>query len=256
MKQSSGLTGKLFPNEAQVTYLLRTYRRIKQPEAWKHWVEARTTDNPPPLAQKLANDAVAYANTLQQEGNWSPKKQTIEAQIQAMMAQHLDKYKKRKDAPDAGKENNSAKRRTKDPPKQTGQKKDPPFLTDRKDKDGKEYKVGDTKKWNSKDFHYCDCPNHKRNGAWHLFTAEQCRTRAKWLKSGKKDSPKDKKKAAKPAVEGNVADMDDEGNQESNGDDPSEREELMSMMGDLFKEAVDDDARGKIGQMMEMINKM
>ena len=255
MKQSAGLTGKLFPNEAQVTYLLRTYKRIKQPEAWKTWVEARTTDNPPPIAQKLANDAVAYANTLQQEGVWQPKKQTLEAQIQAMLAQHVDKAKKRKADPkgDTGKENNNAKRRKGDSKAKSTDKKNsaPPFLTNRKTKDGKDHKVGDTKTWNGKEYHYCDCPNHKQNSAWHLFSAEQCRTRAKWLKE--KDAAKGKE-AKQPNVEGNVADVDNESDDAEDGGDS--RQQLMSMMGDLFKQAVDDDTRNTVGAAMELLNNL
>ena len=256
MKQSAGLTGKLFPNEAQVTYLLRTYKRIKQPEAWKTWVEARTTDNPPPQAQKLANDAVAYANTLHQEGVWQPKKQTLEAQIQAMLAQHVEKAAGKKRKPDSsddtGKENNSAKRRKVDgKPKPTDKKSSaPPFLTSRKTKDGKDYKVGDTKSWNGKEYHYCDCPNHKKNSAWHLFSAEQCRTRAKWLKEKKTTKGNEKQ----PNVEGNVVDVENESEDAAPADDT--RGQLMSMMGDLFKQAVDDETRSTVGAAMELLNKL
>ena len=255
MKQSSGLTGNMFPNEAQVTYLLRTYRRIKQPEAWKHWVEARMTDTPPPPAQKLANDAVAYANNLKQENNWTPNKQTITAQIQAMMAQALDKSsKKRKqqDSSDGGKENNGKRRKLDNDKSKPAAKKDPPFLTERKSKDGKDFKVGDTKKWNGKEYHFCDCPNHKRNGAWHSFTAEQCRTRAKWLKS-KKESPKEKKDKTTP-IEGNVANTNEEDS--NNSGSGSAQAQIMSMMGDMFANATSDEARDKIGDIMESLSQL
>ena len=48
---------------------------------------------------------------------------------------------------------------------------------------GIKYKVGDTKEYGGKTFHYCDAPAHLKKIKSHAHSAESCRVRKFWLKS-------------------------------------------------------------------------
>ena len=63
--------------------------------------------------------------------------------------------------------------------------KKPPFIKHYKtkvDSTGIEYKVGDTKEWNSRIWYYCDAPIHKGEARWHTYSSENCRTHKRWMK--------------------------------------------------------------------------
>ena len=67
----------------------------------------------------------------------------------------------------------------------------PPFIKYSKTSlsaDGKPFKVGDTKTWKNQTWYYCDCPNHRDGVKWHTFSAEDCRTRKRWLKKKEKEA--------------------------------------------------------------------
>ena len=64
----------------------------------------------------------------------------------------------------------------------------PSFIKHYKHKvDGEDvnYKVGDVKTYNNEKWYFCDCPNHRDRIKWHSHTADDCRTRSRWLKQKK-----------------------------------------------------------------------
>ena len=84
------------------------------------------------------------------------------------------------------------------------EQKTPPFIKFTKvnnTPDSPLFKVGDTKLWNDKTWHYCDCPNHRGGIRWHTHPADACRTRACWLKMKEKDTKPNANIAEEPSTE-------------------------------------------------------
>ena len=60
---------------------------------------------------------------------------------------------------------------------------EPDFIKHFKASDGTLYKIGDTKEYEGKTFHFCDAPTHRNRIKWHTHPADKCRVRKLWLKS-------------------------------------------------------------------------
>ena len=106
---------------------------------------------------------VKYNKIVAKEGKFEGSTTTVQEDIVAMFSQGS---KKRKfDASNEG-----------SPPVKLPVPELPPFATHFQDKDGKKYKVGDSKTFNEKTFYFCDCPFHQNKVKWHTHTAQKCRT--------------------------------------------------------------------------------
>ena len=241
LNQAAAISGKAFSNDMQVAYMIKTYERIKQPEAWVRWVETQRAANPPPDCQSLANNAVSHASTLANQDSWSPSKLSPVETVQAMIAKFKsDKKPQGKGNP---KGNDPKKRKdggnnkfdkNKKPKKESGNK--PPFVTyTTKGKNGPPHKVGDHKKWENTTYYFCDCPNHKDKLHWHSHEAKDCRTRLKWLKE-----------------------KDGTGNDQGTGTDATANSATVdappsprAYLGNLYREATSDAQRDQIASLLE-----
>jgi len=170
-----------FSEQQKLTYTLRVYNRIRQPESWATWcrnqsdrIEDGTVDN----CQAFMTSAVLkQTKIIQDEGTFSGSLNTLSQDVIAMMAAHTKRATKPKAEPKTSKAN-ADKEKDKDK-----EKEKPPFLTWTKkpaSEGGGDYAVGDSKTWNDKTYYYCDAPTHRGGAHWHTHTAIDCNTRKRW----------------------------------------------------------------------------
>ena len=96
----------------------------------------------------------------------------------------------------------------------------PPFIKHYKSStssDATPYKVGDTKEWNNEKWFFCDCPNHRDGARWHTFSADECRTRKRWLAKKQKEATANL--AEEKSDDEDIPDGDDEENKEQSEPD-------------------------------------
>ena len=91
---------------------------------------------------------VKYNKIVAKEGTFEGFTTTVQEDIVAMFSQGSRKQKS-----DTSNEDS--------PPVKLPAPELPPFATHFQDKDGKKYKVGDSKTFNKKTFYVCDCPCHR-----------------------------------------------------------------------------------------------
>jgi hypothetical protein len=176
---SSGSRSLSEPEKLQHT--LSTYAKIKQPEAWAQWTRTQIDsfdDGTLTSCQKLMNSATLKQLKISSEdGLFRGRSTTMTEDVVAMLANHKSK-------PAAGTP------KSKPGPKSTPAASDPlplpPFITFYKAPDsegGAKYKVGDSKMFEGRKFHFCDAPTHRDKHKWHLHPATICRNRKSWLKN-------------------------------------------------------------------------
>ena len=244
MTQAAATLGASYPNNIKVAYLIQTYGRILQPETWVRWVDGERAKVPPPDAQTLANNAVARAAVLEQEGHWKPSKMTQVQELQVMLANK----NKRKTSPT--KDDKDPKKKPSDKSKVKpddekggggeGKGKRPKFLKKSKDADGNPYKLGDTKEFNGTTYYFCDA-RHRFGLRWHTHKPEDCATR-RFQKKPKNGTPEGDEVKANEAI---VDDDDDvkEG--------PLAR--AMAYLANQYSEATSDSERNTISELMVAI---
>ena len=185
----------------RISHTLNAYARIKQPETWAQWVRnqvdeydrGRITNS-----QDFMNQAIIKYNKIDgnSEDGFKGSSTTLQEDIVAMITT-TNKRKRNTDN-----KSQEAKPDTNDNTKTD--KKTPPFVKFTKvnnTPDSPLFKVGDTKLWNDKTWHYCDCPNHRGGIHWHTHPADACRTRARWLKTNEKNTKPNANVAEEPSTE-------------------------------------------------------
>ena len=176
----SNTSSRSLSEQEKIQHLLTAYERIKQPEKWAQWVlakmdhfdEGRLTN-----AQRFMNEGALKHLQISSHSDdgFGGSANTLQQDIVAMLAV------KRKTTPPGGPN-------SKVPGTDKSDKTpiEPPFLRWFKSSAGAEgvpFKVGDTKSFQGKTWHYCDCPNHKGGARWHPHKTSACRTRQAWLKN-------------------------------------------------------------------------
>ena len=171
----------------RIQHTLNAYDRIKQPDAWSRWVNSQKDEfNQGNLTncQDFMNSALLKYNQISlEEGGFNGSVSSVQEDIISMVAQMKKGTKRKKTDTD-----DSSEDKSKGASKTKKKKELPPFLKHfktSKDATGKPYKVGDTKTWKEDVWYYCDCPNHRDGARWHTFTADECRTRQRWLEKQK-----------------------------------------------------------------------
>ena len=244
LNQAAAISGRAFSNDVQVAYLIKTYERIKQPDAWVRWVETQRAKNPPPVVQELANDAVSHSSALANQDSWNPSKLSPMETVQAMIAKFKDEKKSNHKSGTKTPNDNPKKRKDskkQDPAKKSKKSAKPTFLTfTTRGKNGPPHQIGDTKKWEDITYFYCDCPNHKDKIHWHVHEAKDCRTRQKWLKS--------KENGGNPATPENPT-TDTQANTASASEDTSAR----AYLGEMYRQATSDAQRTQIADLLESL---
>ena len=176
---------RTFDQGERIQHTLNVYSAIKQPSKWESWVhEQQNKFDEGLLTNSLdfQNSATLKFNKIRdddKEHKFRGSLQSASEEILAMIVKTAsDKKRKSSPSPPA------------DAPNTRPVKSDvlPLFVQDLKDSTGVPFKLGDTKLWNKKTWHFCDCPNHKDSAHWHTFKTEDCRTRKRWLKKKDEDS--------------------------------------------------------------------
>ena len=109
---------------------------------------------------------------------------------------------------------------------------EPSWIRHFKSSTGEKYKIGDTKSFNGKIYHYCDAP-HRARIKWHTHSPADCRVRQKFLqkKSGKEGSSIDEPAANLVDTTGDDSFTIPESNvdeESSNADSPSNLHALLA----------------------------
>jgi hypothetical protein len=178
----SNTASRTLAEAEKVQHLLTAYERIKQPDKWSQWVVSKMDDfddGKLTNAQQFMNDAaLKYLKiSADSDAGFGGSSNTMQEDIVAMLST-ANKRKKLVSATgtpapkqyDAAKVNTSL----------------PPFIKWFKSSTGSDavpFKVGDTKTFKNKTWHFCDCPNHRDGARWHLHPTTDCRTRKSWLKN-------------------------------------------------------------------------
>ena len=199
---------RILDENERIQHTINVYAKILQPEVWAQWVRNRTEDfdeNRINSCQQLMNSAVLKYKKIKAElGEFKGSTTTIQEDIVAMFAKRTTNKRKTDDEEQESPPQN--KKPKFDPNNKYNNR--PTFAKNTyyfKNGVKTEFKVGDTKTVKGKVWHFCDCPNHKDNVHWHTFSAEQCRTRKKWLKREKEASAN----LANTDKDGTIRDDDD-----------------------------------------------
>ena len=172
----------------RIQHTLNAYSKILQPELWAQWIrnqvekfDAGNITN----CQTFMNEAVLkYNKIISETGKFSGSQTTVQEDIIAMFSKHSNQ---------ASQHSKNAKRKTED----TNVDEDsttkigrysrtnngsPPFLKDTESMINgvkTKCKLGNTRMWKNKTYHYCDCPKHMNSMHWHMHKPTDCRTRNK-----------------------------------------------------------------------------
>lgn len=187
MQSPMGCTDQL-----QIAYILRTYRKIKRPAEWTHFVtqmESQQQSNPPTITDPriLMNMAGARYRELKNfTEEYGPSLMSLEEHVVVMMAEAKKEAAANKKA------------KTKTPEKEGTPKKPkggadlPPFATHTKTTlgdGGRPYKEDETKTWNGQTYHFHLAPTHAKRRRWFVGAGSVCQTCNKW-KNAKDDGTK------------------------------------------------------------------
>lgn len=171
-------TRTLDPSE-RISHTLGIYEKIKQPIQWSQWIQTQIDSFDAgniTNCQDFMNTAVIKQTTIKQRlGDFNGSLATVHEEIVSMVA--TLKKKTAKPTKEAVSSDNKSNKTTPTVNK-------PSWTRHYKDKNGKLYKVGDSKTVDKKTWYFCDCPRHRDKIKWHTFPADECRTRAKWIADG------------------------------------------------------------------------
>ena len=176
---------RILDENERIQHTLNAYSKILQPELWAQWTRNRTEDFEEgrlATCQQLMNSAVLkYKKIKAEQGDFKGSITTVQEDIVAMFAKRTDNKRKNDDLDDDQK---FGSKKPKFEPR--GSNSDQPAFVKNtyyyKDGNKNNFKVGDTKNVKGTTWYFCDCTNHREQIHWHTFTAEQCRTRKRWLK--------------------------------------------------------------------------
>jgi len=202
-------TARPIDDAEKIQHTINVYLRIRQPEPWAQWCRNQSDlfDNGALTnSQNFMNQAVMKYNKIvsAQGGKFNGSSTTIQEDIVAMVSDTVKKAKRK--TPAAATEDDSKPPATKH--------KLPPFAKQpavSTAANAQKYKIGDTKEWGKKTWHFCGCPNHRDGILWHVHPAAACCTRRKWLEAQGNEPP--------PA-DANLANDDDDA--ASTGADPDD----------------------------------
>ena len=177
-------------DSAKLQYTLTVYRKIRQPDAWAQWtrnqVDAVDSGTLKDCQTLMNNAAIKYAKIVQDdpERKFRGSLNTVAEDIIAMTAKAIQNAKKR---PAQGNQKESNKKKK---PAAPALPKFAKWTNKEASEGGDPYVVGDTRTHNNTTWYFCDCPMHRDKVHWHTWPAEECKTRARWLKkqqAGAKD---------------------------------------------------------------------
>ena len=173
-------------DQERIQHTLNTYSKILQPEIWAQWVRNHVNsfeEGKITVCQDLMNTATIKYNKICNinDGQFKGSVHSVQEDVLALFAtKRLKSKRKREDEDNDG-----------DQVKKVYKREVPDFTTHTKDAaTGKPYKIGDSKMFNGKTFHFCDAPTHRDKSKWHTHKADDCWVRKRWLK---KESEKRRK---------------------------------------------------------------
>ena len=181
----------------QIQHTLNAYSKILQPELWAQWIrnqvekfDAGSITN----CQTFMNEAVLkYNKIISETGKFSGSQTTVQEDIIAMFSKHSNqppqhsKNAKRK-TEDTNIDEDSTKKIGKYSKTNNGV---PPFLKETESVINgvkTKFKLGNTRIWKNKTYHYCDCTKHRNCMHWHTHKPADCRTRLKWIRELRDDT--------------------------------------------------------------------
>jgi len=172
----------ILDDNERIQHTLNVYSKIKQPEMWAQWTRTKVDlfdENQITVCQDFMNTAVVKFNKINStEHGFKGSVHTVQENIVALIVTKATNKPLKK------------KRRTKfkeeydeaDPPKKKFSKGSPPWLKHFKDADGNKHKIGDTKEFRGKTYHYCDTSNYRDRTKRHKHAAVDFSVCKKWLK--------------------------------------------------------------------------
>ena len=182
--KAAASAGGTITDQEILYFQFKVYKKIKAPAEWTMhslFLVSTVASTPGYTPETLFNETQAKYTTLLNQGLWKPSDKTPEEQTLAMVAQQQQAKKSpnnsTKSKPTSGQ---TSKATDKD-------KKSPPFANS-------PGKLGDTKQWNGKTYHWC--PATHKHSHWHTHKVEECNTYKKMLKEQNKSTNKDKKEVS------------------------------------------------------------
>ena len=173
---------RILDDNERIQHTLNVYSKIKQPEVWAQWTMNKIDafdDNQITVCQDFMNTAVVKFNKINAtDKGFKGSVHTVQEDIVALIATKTPKKSTKKKGKSTIEEGDDE-----EPPKKKFSKGTPPWIKHFKDSDGNKYKIGDTKEFKGKTFHYCDTPNHRDRAKWHTHAATDCSVRKKWLRN-------------------------------------------------------------------------
>ena len=162
----------------RVQHTLNAYSKVLQPETWAQWVRTKIDsfeEGNITNCQSFMNTAVMkYNKIVTHEGDFKGSVHSVQEDIVALLSTKTK----------AGKRKHQNSEKDEDKLKTRRPKLDEPdFIKHFKASDGTLYKIGDTKEYEGKTFHFCNAPTHRNRIKWHTHPADKCRVRKLWLKS-------------------------------------------------------------------------
>jgi len=169
---------RILDGNERIQHTLNVYSKIKQPEMWAQWTRTKVDlfdENQITMWQDFMNTAVVKFKKINStENGFKGSVHTVQEIIVVLIAaKATNKPLKKKKTQFKEKDDET------DSPKKKWSKGSSPWLKHFKDADGNKYKIGDTKDFKGKTFHYCDAPNHRDCARWHTHAAADCSVRKK-----------------------------------------------------------------------------
>ena len=203
---------------------------------WAQWTRTKVElfdENQITVCQEFMNTAVVKFNKIKStENGFKRSVHTVQEDIVALIAtKATNKPIKKKRKTQFKEEDEEA-----DPPKKKFFKGWPPWLKHFKDVDGNKYKIGDTKDFKGKTFHYCDTTNHRDRAKWYIHAAVDCSVRKKWLKKQDEDGA-----SASNATETNTSDVTEEDANSDDGNDDEPQQDIDVLLATAMNLVTDND---------------
>ena len=146
---------------------------------WAQWTRTKLDlfdENQINACQDFMNTAVVKFNKINStENGFEGSVHTVQEDIVALIAtKSTNKPIKKKIMTQFKEEDYEA-----DPSKKQFSKGSHPWLKHFKDADGNKHKIGDTKQFKGKTYHYCDTPHHRDCAKWHIYAVVDYSVRKK-----------------------------------------------------------------------------
>ena len=226
---------RILDDNERIQHTLNVYSKIQQPEVWAQWTRTKVDlfdENQITVCQDFMNTAVVKYNKINStENGFKGSVHTVQEDIVALIATKVKKpqiKKKRKPQEDDVDD--------KPPKKKQFSKGSPPWLKHFKDENGNKYKIGDTKDFKGKTFHYCDTPNHRDRAKWHTHAAADCSVRKKWLRKQDEDGT-----SGSPGTEVNANEIIESDTTSDDDNDNEPQQDINALLATALNLVTDND---------------